>query len=44
MPVEPSHFASLVVIPRGYKVGGSSYATYIFPYYLPLSPRLLPYV
>jgi hypothetical protein len=43
VPAEPSCFASSVVTPRGYKAGGSSYATYIFPDDLPPSPRLLPY-
>jgi hypothetical protein len=42
-PTEPSRFASSVVAPRGYKGGGSSCATYIFPHDPPLSPRLLPY-
>jgi hypothetical protein len=41
-PMEPNHFAYLVVTPRGYKAGNHSYASYIFPHYLPPSPRLLP--
>jgi hypothetical protein len=43
VPAEPSHFASSVGTPRGYKVGGRSCASYIFPYDLPPSPRQLPY-
>jgi hypothetical protein len=42
VPTEPSCFASSVVTQRGYKAGDRSYATYIFPYDLPLSPHLLP--
>jgi hypothetical protein len=43
VPVDPSRFASSVVTLWGYKVGGHSYTTYIFPDDLPLSPTLLPY-
>jgi hypothetical protein len=42
-PMEPSHFASSVITPQGYKAGGHSYATYLFPHDLPLSPCFLPY-
>jgi hypothetical protein len=43
VPAKPIRFASLVVTPRGYKVGGHSYTTYIFPLDLPPSLCLLPY-
>jgi hypothetical protein len=43
VPTEPNRFTSSVVTPWGYKAGGRSYATYIFPHDLPLSLRLLPY-
>jgi hypothetical protein len=39
VPVEPSRFAYSVVTPRGYKAGGRSYLTYIFPHDLPPSSR-----
>jgi hypothetical protein len=41
--VEPSRFASLVVTLWGYKEGGCSCATYIFPHDIPPFLRLLPY-
>jgi hypothetical protein len=35
-------FASSIVTPQGYKAGGHSYATYIFPHDLPWSLCPLP--
>jgi hypothetical protein len=40
---EPSRFASLVVTPLGYKAGGHSGTTYIFPHDIPPFLRLFPY-
>jgi hypothetical protein len=43
MPVDPTHFASSIITPQGYKDGGRSYATYVFPHNFPPSHRFLPY-